>query len=80
MHVDRLKRNSRHLVAMLDDVLELLRVDSGQFTVSLAMQPLRVVIDEALADVELHASDRRVAIVNTMLGVREVPRTGATSR
>jgi signal transduction histidine kinase len=54
-------------------VLELLRVDSGQLTVSLAMQPLRVVIDEALADVQLHANDRRVAIVNTMLDVREGP-------
>jgi signal transduction histidine kinase len=48
MHVDRLKRNSRHLVAMLDDVMELLGADSGQLTMSRAMQPLRIVIDEAL--------------------------------
>ena len=69
MHVDRLKRNSRHLVAMLDDVMELLGADSGHLTVSRAVQPLRVVLDEALADVEVHASERRVAIVNRVPGV-----------
>lgn len=73
VHVDRVKRNSRHLVAMLDDVLELLRADSGQFAVSLAMQQVRLVVDEALADVELHAAERRVAIVNTVPGLRGGP-------
>lgn len=73
MHVDRLKRNSRHLVTMLDDVMELLGAGSGQLTVSRAMQPLRIAVDEALADVELHASDRRVATVNTVSRVGEGP-------
>jgi signal transduction histidine kinase len=73
VHVDRLKRNSRHLVAMLDDVMELLGAHSGQLTVSRARQPLRIVIHEALADVEVHASDRGVATVNRAPGVDEGP-------
>jgi len=56
-----MNRNSRHLVAMLDDVLELLRADSRQFAVSPRTQRLCVVVDEVLADVELHAGDPRVA-------------------
>ena len=71
VHVDRLKRNSRHLVAMLDDVMELLGADSGHFAVTCDREPLRVVIDEALADVEVHANDQRVAIVNRVPGMGE---------
>ena len=64
MHVDRVKRNSRQLVAMLDDVMELLGASSGRLRVSCARQPLRTAIDEALADVEEHASQRQVATVH----------------
>jgi signal transduction histidine kinase len=73
VHVDRLKRNSRHLVAMMEDVLELLRAGSRQLTVSPAMHRLRGAVDEALADVEVHADERRVAIVDTLTGVGEGP-------
>ena len=66
IHLERLSRNSRHLLTILDDVLVLSRLDSGEFRMSCATQPLRGAIDEALADVEPQARDRRVAIVNTV--------------
>jgi signal transduction histidine kinase len=69
VHVDRLKRNSRHLMAMLDDVLELVRVESGERQPPPGRQSFRSVVDEALADVELHAGTRGVAIVNAVSGV-----------
>ena len=73
IHLDRLSRSSRHLLTMLDDVLALSRLDSGQFTMSCATQRLREAIDEALADVELHARDRRVVIVNAVSNVTAGP-------
>ncbi len=73
IHLERLSRNSRHLLTMLDDVLALSRLDSGQFTMSWATQRLRVAIDEALVDVELHARDRRVVIVNAVSNMTAGP-------
>lgn len=68
VHVDRLKRNSRHLASMLEDVLDVLRAESGQFTLSAAAHSLRRAVDEALADVELCAGERGVAIVDAVPG------------
>ena len=62
VHLDRLKRNSRHLTAMLDDVLELLRAGSGQFSVLPAPHPLHQAIDDALAEVRWRAEAKGVAL------------------
>jgi signal transduction histidine kinase len=66
VHLDRLKRNSRHLAAMLDDVLDFLRTDSVAFALSPAMHRLCLAVEDSLAAVELHAMGRRVALVNTL--------------
>jgi signal transduction histidine kinase len=71
--VDRLKRNSRHLIAMLDDVLELLGDEFNQFTVSPEMRRLSSAVDEALADVEVNAAARGVDIVNEVAGAAGDP-------
>jgi signal transduction histidine kinase len=66
VHVDRLKRNSRHLVSMLDDVLDLLRAEAGQFAISPSLHRIHGVVDEALADVAWLASERSVTILNAV--------------
>lgn len=67
-HVERLQRSSRHLLAIVDDVLELSRAESGQLALSPALQRLGPVIDEALADVETQANARHVNILNAVSG------------
>jgi signal transduction histidine kinase len=66
VHLERLKRNSRHLAAMLDDVLDLLRADAGALAVSPARYRLQAAVEDALANVELHARAGRVSIVNAV--------------
>jgi signal transduction histidine kinase len=63
VHIERLKRNSRHLTAMLDDVLDFLSAESNRFSVSPAPLRLCPVIQEALADVEWRADAKGVAVV-----------------
>lgn len=65
-HIDRMRRNGRHLRAMVDGVLTLLRGGAGRLEVSFTRGRLAAAVDEALADVEVEARARNVTIVNTI--------------
>jgi PAS domain S-box-containing protein len=67
-HIDRMLRNSRHLLAIVEDVLEISRTESGRIAISARRQRLGPVIEEALADVEAQARDRKVQILNAVSG------------
>jgi PAS domain S-box-containing protein len=67
-HIDRLQRSSRHLLAIVDDVLELSQAESGQLALSPALRRLGPTIDEALADVETQAVDRNLTVTNAVSG------------
>jgi PAS domain S-box-containing protein len=66
--IERLQRNSRHLLAIVDDVLQMSRAESGQLVLSPAAQRLGTVVEEALADVETQASGRSIAVTNAVSG------------
>jgi PAS domain S-box-containing protein len=65
-HIDRMMRNSRHLLAITEDVLQLARAGSGQLAMAPGHQRLGLVIDEALADVETQAASAGVSIINAV--------------
>jgi PAS domain S-box-containing protein len=67
-HVDRLKRSSGHLLAMVDDVLEMSRADSGHLPLSFGLRRLGPTIEESLADVEMQAAARGLTITNAVSG------------
>ena len=67
-HIERLHRNSRHLLAIVDDVLEMSRADSGQLSLSAGVRRLGAAIEEAFADVETQASTRHVLLTNSVSG------------
>jgi PAS domain S-box-containing protein len=67
-HIERLERNSRHLLAMLDDVLEIARAESGQLTITPGVQRLGSVIEETLADVEAQAGAQQLTLINAVSG------------
>ena len=67
-HIERLHRTSRHLLAILDDVLEMTRADSGHLTLSPAVRRLGSAIEDALAGVEAQAASRNVVLVNSVSG------------
>lgn len=68
VHIDRLQRNSKHLLAIIDDVLEMSRAEAGHVPLSPAVRRLGPAIDEALADVEMQAAARNLTITNAVSG------------
>jgi len=68
VHVDRLQRNSRHLLGIVDDFLEMSRVEAGQLPLSSAVRRLGPAIDEAVADVETQAAERQLTLTNAVSG------------
>jgi PAS domain S-box-containing protein len=67
-HIERLQRNSRHLLAMVDDVLEMSRAESGKLALKPAALRVGVVVDEALADVEMQAHAGTLTVTNAVSG------------
>ena len=81
IHIERLQRNSRHLLAIIDDVLELSRAESGQLALATAVHRIGRAIDEALGDVETHAVQAGVTITNAVSGAAaELPYWGDEGR
>jgi PAS domain S-box-containing protein len=66
--VDRLKRSSRHLLALVDDVLEMSRTESGELALSFGIRRLGPTIEDALANVEAQALERRLTLTNAVSG------------
>lgn len=80
-HIDRLQRNGQHLLAMVEDVLEMARTESGQPSLSSAVRRLGPAIEEALADVEMQAQARNVTITNSVSGAAtDLPYYGDEAR
>lgn len=80
-HVERLQRSSRHLLAMIDDVLEMTRAGAGELTISPSVRRLGSAIQGALADVETQADGRSVTITNSVSGAAaDLPYWGDENR
>jgi PAS domain S-box-containing protein len=67
-HIERLERNSRHLLAIVDDVLEMSRAEAGQLPMAPAVRRLGRAIEDALADVDTQAAARNIALTNSVSG------------
>ena len=75
-HLDRMQRNSRHLLSIIDDVLEISRVESGQLPVSAAEHRLGSAVEEAMADAETQAAAKQLVLTNAVSGAAPICRTG----
>jgi len=67
-NVERLQRSGRHLLEILDDVLEMSRAEAGQLPVSSSTRRLGPAIQEALSDVESLAATRGLIITDAVSG------------
>jgi signal transduction histidine kinase len=67
-HIERLQRNGRHLLGIVDDVLQMSQAESGQLALSTAARRLGPAIEEALADVETQAAARNLTLTNSVSG------------
>ncbi|MBW3571430.1 MAG: PAS domain S-box protein [Gemmatimonadetes bacterium] len=64
----RIRSSSQHLLGIIDDVLDLSRIESGRMTTGRARLRVGTMVSEALVLVEPQAASRRVDMVNAVSG------------
>jgi PAS domain S-box-containing protein len=67
-HLRRIQSSSQHLLSVVDDVLDLSRIEAGRMVVGRDRVRLGAVIPQALAVVEQQAAARRVELVDAVSG------------
>ena len=60
--LDRVQRNGRHLLGLINDVLDLSKIEAGQLTLSLADYSLKNVIQTVFSAVEPLANQKQIAL------------------
>jgi len=60
--LERVESNGRHLLGLINDVLDLSKIEAGQLSLSLADYSLKEVVQGALAAVEALAAEKRLAL------------------
>ncbi|HLL22320.1 MAG TPA: ATP-binding protein, partial [Kofleriaceae bacterium] len=60
--MDGLHRNAERLARILADLLDLSRLDAGQYRLDIGSVPLRAAIDQSMTAIETHAAARGVTV------------------
>ena len=60
--LDRIQRNGRHLLGLINDVLDLSKIEAGQLTLSLADYSLKDVVQNVYSAVEALANEKHIAL------------------
>ena len=72
-YVHRIMSAGRHLLGLIDEVLDISRLESGTMTLSLEVINLPTIVGDALALVEPMAAERSIVIANDLPADAEVP-------
>ncbi len=60
--LDRVQRNGKHLLGLINDVLDLSKIEAGQLTLSLTDYSLKDVVQSVFTAVESLATEKRLAL------------------
>jgi GAF domain-containing protein len=60
--LDRIQRNGRHLLGLINDVLDLSKIEAGQLNLSLADYSLKDVVQNVYTAVEALAKEKQIAL------------------
>src|SRR5207237_3004072 len=60
--LDRVQSNGRHLLGLINDVLDLSKIEAGQLTLALADYSLKDVVHSVFAAVESLAQEKKIAL------------------
>ena len=60
--LDRIQRNGRHLLGLINDVLDLSKIEANQLNLSLADYSLKDVVQSVYSAVEALANEKRIAL------------------
>jgi PAS domain S-box-containing protein len=79
--VERLKRTSRHMLEIIDGVLDMSRAEAGALPIAQSVSRLGATVQEALMDVEPQAAVAGVTITNAVSGgAADLPYLGDEAR
>ena len=67
-YIARIRTTAMHLMDVVDDLLEVSRLDAGRFPVTLAAARIGRAIEAAVAEVESHAVAKHVLLTNVVSG------------
>src|SRR5207302_939278 len=59
--LDRIQKNGRHLLGLINDVLDLSKIEAGQLTLALSRYSLQDVVQSVYSAIEPLASEKRIA-------------------
>jgi signal transduction histidine kinase len=60
--LNRIQRNGRHLFGLINDVLDLSKIEAGQLTLSIADYSLKEIVQSVYSGVEALANQKRIAL------------------
>ncbi|NMH17485.1 PAS domain S-box protein [Tepidiphilus sp. B18-69] len=69
-HVAQIHRSGQHLLALVDDVLDLVRIEAGRIALSIEPVSLRALLDEALELVAPLAEEHGISLIDETQGQR----------
>jgi signal transduction histidine kinase len=70
--LERIERNGRHLLGLINDVLDLSKIEAGQLTLSIGDYSLRQVVHDVFSAVESLAAEKRIGFKVEM--AKELPK------
>ena len=60
--LERVQRNGKHLLGLINDVLDLSKIEAGQLTLSLTDYSIKDVVHSVFTAVESLATDKKLAL------------------
>src|SRR6516225_6191636 len=60
--LERVQRNGKHLLGLINDVLDLSKIEAGQFTLALAQYTVKDVVHNVFSAVESLANEKKLAL------------------
>ena len=80
-YIGRIQRSGRYLAEIIDDLLDMSRLEAGRLSIAAAVARLRSAIEPAIADAEHQAAAKAVQLTNSVSGsAAELPYWGDEAR